>query len=185
RLGYRITDRFVRLYFGRIFNHPHAVFTEEMLKPERQSLPVFVDGMDNIVSTHKRVAEAYFADSGVTMACPPLKALLHIMAYGNFEGKSLDHPEVRELFSKVTLLGSDWYRARVAAKESMELTRLRKNIATLEAFLKERDPADTTTHQEIAHRLEDMRVALENATAPRAQPKYFGTIGVQPGLCGK
>ena len=33
RLGYRINARFVHAFFGRVFNHPHAVFTEEMLQP--------------------------------------------------------------------------------------------------------------------------------------------------------
>ena len=47
-------------YFGRVFNHPHVVFTEEMLRPELQDMEIFVDGMDNIVGTHKRVAAALF-----------------------------------------------------------------------------------------------------------------------------
>ena len=33
RLGYRITKRFVNAFFGRVFNQPHIVFTEEMLRP--------------------------------------------------------------------------------------------------------------------------------------------------------
>ena len=33
RLGWRINARFVRNFFGRVFNHPHAVFTDEMLRP--------------------------------------------------------------------------------------------------------------------------------------------------------
>ena len=36
-------------FFGRVFNHPHAVFTEEMLRPELQDMDIFADGMDNIV----------------------------------------------------------------------------------------------------------------------------------------
>jgi hypothetical protein len=53
RLGYRINARFVHAFFGRVFNHPHAVFTEEMLRPELQDLDIFVDGMDNIVATQQ------------------------------------------------------------------------------------------------------------------------------------
>src|SRR4051794_24977779 len=79
RLGYRINARFVRRFFGRVFNHPQAVFTEEMLRPELQSMETFVDGMDNIVTTQKRVAQMYFSDGSVAHACPPLKALLQIM----------------------------------------------------------------------------------------------------------
>ena len=38
RLGYRMTQKFARKYFGRIFLHPHVVFTPEMLRPELQDL---------------------------------------------------------------------------------------------------------------------------------------------------
>jgi len=39
RLGYRMTASFARTFFGRVFNHPHAVFTEEKLgrKPNKKS----------------------------------------------------------------------------------------------------------------------------------------------------
>ena len=57
RLGYRITSRFVHGYFGRVFTHPHVVFTDEMLRPETQDLDVFADGVANIVATHERVAQ--------------------------------------------------------------------------------------------------------------------------------
>ena len=35
--------------FGRVFDNPSAVFTEEILKPETQDLAVFADGVNNIV----------------------------------------------------------------------------------------------------------------------------------------
>jgi hypothetical protein len=79
RIGYRITQPFVLAFFGQIFNHPDALFTEEMLRPELQDLQIFVDGMDNIISTQKRVARLYFNYGSIQMACPPLRALLHIM----------------------------------------------------------------------------------------------------------
>src|SRR5581483_2148933 len=53
RLGYRITTRFMRIYAGRVFTNPHAVFTDEMLRPESQDMDVFADGVDNIVATHR------------------------------------------------------------------------------------------------------------------------------------
>ena len=86
RLGYRITARFTSRYFGRVFLHPHSVFTDDMLRPELQDLGVYVDGVANIVATHQRVAESYFADGTIALACPPLKALLEIMAHGRTAG---------------------------------------------------------------------------------------------------
>ena len=94
RLGWRMTASFVRTFFGRVFNYPHAVFTEEILRPEKQDMAVFADGVDNIVGTHKDVALRYFADGSVEWACPPLKGLLHIMAHGQYEGKGVDAPRL-------------------------------------------------------------------------------------------
>ena len=38
------------------------------------------------MEAQRRVALNYFEDGSVESACPPLKALLHIMAHGEFEG---------------------------------------------------------------------------------------------------
>ena len=110
RLGFRMTASFVRAFFGRVFNYPHAAFIEEMLRPEKQDLASFADGMDNIVGTHKRVAQSYFNDGSVELACPPLKALLHIMVHGEYEGQDAGHPAFRALFTRENLLASDWVR---------------------------------------------------------------------------
>jgi hypothetical protein len=48
RLGYRITSKFASVFLGRVFENPDAVFNEEMLKPELQSMDVFADGIKNI-----------------------------------------------------------------------------------------------------------------------------------------
>src|SRR5205823_11771607 len=68
-LGYRITNRFVAAFFGRVFNHPDAVFTEAMLRPERQDANIFADGMENVIATQKRVAQSYFDDGSIEAAC--------------------------------------------------------------------------------------------------------------------
>jgi len=70
RLGYRINVRFVHAFFGRMFNHPHALFTDEMLRPELQDLAEFANGVDNIGFDAKRVAKMYFDDGSIRQACP-------------------------------------------------------------------------------------------------------------------
>src|SRR5690606_28014186 len=91
RLGYRITYLFVRSYLGRLFDNPAKVFDEAMLRPETQSMDSYVDGILNIVETQEKVARTYFEDGSVETAIPPLKAILHIMAHGHFEGKDAHH----------------------------------------------------------------------------------------------
>ncbi len=83
RLGYRITMLFADRFLGRLFETPDVVFTEEMLRPEKQSLPLFASGVDAIVDAQRLVALNYFLDGSVAAACPPLKALLYIMRRAN------------------------------------------------------------------------------------------------------
>ena len=83
-----------------MFETPDAVFPEEMLKPEKQNLEVFVSGVEAIVEAQCRVARNYFEDGSIDAACPPLRALLHIMADGHFEGKDAHHPEIRAMFTR-------------------------------------------------------------------------------------
>ena len=180
RLGYRINERFVHAFFGRVFNHPGAVFTEEMLRPELQDMAVFVDGMDNIVSTQKRVARMYFDDGSVAHACPPLKALLHIMAEDAWEGKDFDHPEVRGMFTREYLLASDWYSARLEAKQAVDRRLWRRHIDYLDRFLKKPNYAEEAARLHIAPRLGFAYKALEHAGSQAGLERLRGTIGAEP-----
>jgi len=181
RLGYRITQRFVRIYFARVFAHPHAVFTPEMLKPELQDLSVFVDGIDNIVSTHRRVAESYFNDGSVALACPPLRALLEIMAKGTTaEGHGLDAPAVRQLFTRNHLLASPWYAERLARKQQLDVALWERHVASLERFLDQAHYADVSARLGLKARLENARSELARVQAPAYRAGLVGTIGVQP-----
>jgi hypothetical protein len=121
RLGYRITELFVDRFLGRIFEVPNAVFPEEILRPEKQDLTVFVKGVDAIVEAQRSVALNYFQDGSVESACPPIKALLHIMAYGDYQGMSANDPRLLAMFTRESLLASDWYRDRLRAKQCLDI----------------------------------------------------------------
>lgn len=180
RLGYRINIRFVHYFFGRMFNHPHTVFTDAMLKPELQSMDVFVDGMDNIIATQQRVAQMYFDDGSVAQACPPLRALLHIMRHDQWEGKGLDHPDVRQLFTRENLLASDWYAARLQAKQEVDRKLLRRHVEYLDRFLKRASHADEAARLKIGDRLVRVRKTLEAVEAADYVQKLSGTLGAEP-----
>jgi hypothetical protein len=180
RLGYRINARFVHAFFGRMFNHPHAVFTAAMLRPELQDPEIFADGMDNIVSTQKRVAEMYFADGSIARACPPLQALLHLMARDQWEGRGLDHPDVRGMFTRDYLLASDWYAARLAAKQQVDRALWRRHVEYLNLFLRKTSHADVAEHLHISDRLAQARKHLENIDSPAWLTFLSGTLGAEP-----
>ena len=105
RLGYRINEKFTQLYLGRIFNNPIAVFNEEFLKPESQDLFQFVDGVNNIVESHQLIAQNYITDGSIDDACPPLKALLTIMALGSYEGLTILSEKKKKMFSSEATKG--------------------------------------------------------------------------------
>jgi len=134
RLGYRITALFVERFLGRLFETPDAVFPEELLRPEKQDLAQFAAGIDAIVDSQTRVARQYFEDGSVQAACPPLRALLHIMACGSFEGKNLDDPQIRALFRREELLTSGWYRERLRVKQNRDIALWERHLHALRSF---------------------------------------------------
>jgi phosphoenolpyruvate carboxykinase (diphosphate) len=180
RLGWRITAAFVRRFFGRIFNYPHRVFTGEILHPETQDLAAFADGMDNITETQKLVAQAYFADGGVDMACPPLRALLHIMRDGHYEGKTLDDPAVRELFDPEKALASDWYRARLETAAAVDRELWRRHVKNLQTFIRRPHNTETAERLGLPERLGQARAMLEKTMSPDYAESLRGTLGTQP-----
>ena len=182
RLGYRITKEFVVHYFGRVFNHPHVVFTQEMLQPELQDMAIFVDGMDNIVSTHKRVAEHYFNDGTIEFACPPLKALLHVMAHGSYEGKDLTHPDLRKLFTREHLLTSAWYRERLQAKQRVDIALWKRHVENLQNFIFRGHHEDEEHLLTAEDRLMDARKHLQRVSSPTHLDDLVGALGAEPSL---
>jgi len=128
RLGFRITAAFAERFLGRIFEMPGAVFPEELLRPEKQGLDVFVSGVEAICEAQRGVAQLYFEDGSVDAACPPIKALLHIMAHGHYEGKGVTDPAIRNLFTREAVLSSDWYRQRLLTKQCREIALWRRHV---------------------------------------------------------
>ncbi|MCH8474908.1 MAG: hypothetical protein LAT55_06740 [Opitutales bacterium] len=177
RLGYRITSRFVSHFFGRIFNNPDSVFTEEILKPEKQDFNSFIDGLDNIVATMKSVAELYFEDQSIDYASPPLKALLTIMKDGEWEGRKADHPEFRKLFTKEYLLQSDWYQARLDQQQKIDEALFQKHLKNLEEFLQKHSHRKEAERLGIPQRREWVTQQLEAIRNPAYRKGLEGCLG--------
>lgn len=177
RLGYRMTDVFCYKYFGKIFDEPRSIFSEDILKPEKQGLEAFVDGVLNIADGHKKAAMNYFKDGSVEDSIPPIKALLHIMAYGDFEGCTLESPEVRDLFKKETVIASDWYAERLRNKQHVDCGLIRKKIDNLEAF--NNNPINSSVIQEFHYdeRLKKAREILKYCQSDEYLKSLEGTLG--------
>jgi len=141
-------------------------------------------GVDAIVESQRRVALYYFEDGSVEAACPPLQALLHIMAHGSYQGAGVDDSRLRALFRRETLLETDWYQERLRVKQERDRALWRRHAAALETFrvgsgnlarcglgLEERDLQD---RQDLVRR------ELERVSSPLYLSELRGSIGADP-----
>ena len=182
RLGYRITESFVTTFFGRMFSAADTVFNEEMLKPELQSMEDFIDGLDNIIETQRTVALNYFQDGSIDVACPPLKALLNLMAYGEFEGKTITDPAIRALFTREATLASDWYQARLDAKVTVDQALWKRHIAYLEEFLAKPNYQSELKRLRIQERITKAKATLDHVNSSAYRTSLVGMLGADPAL---
>ena len=176
RLGYRITSLFVDRFLGRIFEMPAAVFPEELLKPEMQDEAAFVQGVEAIVDAQRTVALNYFEDGSIDAACPPIRALLHIMAYG-VGGERHRASGGTAMFTRESLLASDWYQERLRVKQRKDIAMWQRRVAAIEAFRREGLPAININ---IAKQLSIARDQLTRASSPGYLEELRGCIGADP-----
>jgi phosphoenolpyruvate carboxykinase (diphosphate) len=179
RLGYRITRKFVRRYLARVFDNPAKVFTDEILKPELQDPDSFADGILYIAEAQKRVALLYMEDGGYEMACPPVRAALSIMAYGEYEGKTLDDPELRKLFDRETLLASDWYRQRLAAKKHRDIQHWQSVVDHVTDYIAKADE-ESIESLGLTDRLMFAQEQLKLVRSDGYEQSLVGAIGLDP-----
>ncbi len=180
RLGYRITERFVAHFLGKIFDNPQAVFTPAILRPETQGMAVFVDGVENICEAQERVARRYLEDGSIEDACPPLRALIHIMAEGHYQGRTVHDPIIRSLFSREALLASDWYQERLEVQQSRDIQLARRLVFNVQQFLDLSHYADEADRLDAAARLERAKARLATVQDPAYLDALVGTLGADP-----
>lgn len=175
RLGYRITPRFADHFLGRLFETPTMVFAEEMLRPELQGWDVFAAGIEAIVEAQTRVARSYFDDGSVEAACPPLRALLHVMVHGELDGMTLTDPRLRALFTREVTLASDWYQERLRVKQARDIALWGRHLAAVEAHRPEDgELPDLVERRAAAH------AGLARVRAPEYLDELVGTLGADP-----
>ncbi len=185
RLGYRINEAFTFKYMGRVFAEPMSVFSREVLRPETQSMEDFVDGIKNVMEAQQRVALQYFREGSVEAAIPPLKALLHIMAYGHYENKGADHQDIRNMFTRQYVIESDWYKQRLALKQKRDIALWKKHIAYMEGFMSEKMNQPVVEGLHLSERLRRARAELDKVSSPHYLDSLVGSIGADPLFKGK
>jgi len=180
RLGYRITMAFVDHYLGRIFETPDSVFPIEMLRPELQDAVMYAAGVDAIVESQRRVALNYFEDGSFEAACPPLRALLEIMAHGSYYGMGVEHPEVRAMFARDVLLASDWYAERLRTKQQRDIALWLRHVRALEQFRAAQQEFPPQDDIDFESRAALARGQLDRVSSAAYLDELVGTIGADP-----
>jgi hypothetical protein len=180
RLGYRITRRFVRRYFGRVFDNPATVFDDRILRPETQDPQAYADGVMYIMEAYQRVAQRYIDDGSIAEACPPLRVLLQIMAHGNFEGKDERDPGIRAMFTREALLQSDWYQERLKTRQSREAALWKRHINSVSTYLETQHGLDPELKSVLEKRRNLARLMLEETSSPQYLQKLSGSLGADP-----
>jgi len=150
------------------------------LRPETQDPEVFADGIHNICEAQERVARRYLDDGSIEDACPPLKALLYIMAEGHYQGRTIHDPQIRGLFDREALLASDWYRERLEVKQARDIALARRQVQNLQEFLELRHYADVAEELDIAGRLARAKTRLTTVQDPAYLDALVGTLGADP-----
>ena len=162
-----MNKRFATTFFGRIFLHPDTVFTDEMLAPELQDPDIYAASIEVIVETHRRVAQSYLDDGTVSLAVPPLRALIEFMATGRSqEGWTVRSPELRAQFTRDSVLTSDWYAERLAAKQSYDIEHYQRAAEGLERFQSGATNADTVERLHVQRELQAIYAGLARVSKP-------------------
>jgi hypothetical protein len=177
RLGYRITEGFVHAYFGKVFDSPTIVFDEAMLRPETQDMDAYVDGINNITEAQQRVALAYFEDDSIHDACPPLQALLHIMAHGDYEGKTIEDSSIRNMFTRDYLVKSDWYQERLRIKQQRDVSLWQMKRDYVEQQMDDTTESETEKWALLHERIEKAEQMVEWMSSQAYLDQLQGTLG--------
>ncbi len=138
RLGWRITPLFAATYLGRTVRYAFRGISDDMLRPELQSLEEFVDGIENIATAMEEVRKALFRGRVVRGCNTPLKAVLSVMEYGNYEGKSIqDRKSADSSTANMCSLRTGTGRGSSTTAEH-EIAYIESSISYLRRFLAER-----------------------------------------------
>ena len=113
------------------------------------------------------------------IGCPLLHALFHIMRDGNFEGRGLNDPAVRELSDPEKALASDWYQARLESTAAVDLEPWSRHMKNLEAFIRRPRNEETSQRLGLHARLDAAMEKLRETRLPGYAESLLGAIETQ------
>ncbi|MBT8438806.1 MAG: hypothetical protein KJO91_03700, partial [Gammaproteobacteria bacterium] len=110
-------------------------------------------------------------------ACPPLQALLHVMAKGNYQDKTIDDPAIRDMFTRDYLLQSVWYQDRLRIKQQRDAALWKMNRDYVEQKMDETTEDETETWADLQERIEKAEHMIEWVSSQSYLDRLQGTLG--------
>src|SRR5690606_13808157 len=99
-----------------------------------------------------------------------------------YEGKDLNHPEIRAMFTREATLESDWYQARLDAKTRVDQALWERHISYLEGFLERPNYQSELRRLKILGRLDQAHATRRYVQSPEYRESLIGMIGTDPEL---
>jgi hypothetical protein len=91
-----------------------------------------------------------------------------------------DHPEIRTLFTRESMLASDWYANRLKARQKADIKLFDRHLRSLKAFAAKPNYAEEAQRLGVADRLKYAEKVLDLVRSADYPNQLRGTIGVQP-----
>jgi hypothetical protein len=104
------------------------------------------------------------------------------MAFGEFEGKGITHPDIRAMFTREATLTADWYHQRLEAKAQVDQNLWKRHIAYLEGFLDKPNYQSELRRLGIGIRLKKAIATHEYVMSPEYRASLVGSLGTDPTL---
>jgi len=102
------------------------------------------------------------------------------MAYGHYCGMDVHAPEIRVMFTRETLLESDWYRQRLQVKRERDLALWMCKLNELTRFAQNPRNVDESRRLGLDARIAYAQARLDELSDPESWRLFIGTLGADP-----
>jgi hypothetical protein len=99
------------------------------------------------------------------------------MAHGHFEGRKATDSALRAMFTRESLIASEWYRERLRVKQERDTALWQRHSVALQMFRANGLPAGAV---DLDFRAAVVRDQLKRVTSPAYLDELMGTLGADP-----
>ena len=98
------------------------------------------------------------------------------MKDGQFEGAGLGSSKIRDLFTRESMLASDWYAERLQSQQTHDIAMWKTNVQYLENYLQRQTHSGVAKRLDIESRLTESRKPWIPSVqkSPQSPRRYLG-----------